>query len=208
MTLPISVFCFSVRQGGGQLHDGDARWALVTRLVPNTRYSICVAGLGDGRRPVEQKDAAENGSADNARHDGGDRERRDDRVPSGSGGVSERPVPAPGLTEWWSRCVEMRTLDGGGGSRGNREGRGASLLTRRLGLIIGSCMGCVVFAALVLILVYTKAKKQRRNAKHQQPLPPEYLSYRHFSLQGCEQSTAAFGRSIAITDLASVALRR
>lgn len=84
-----------------------------------------------------------------------------------------------------SRCTEVRTLDAGENYQ-MRSPQPSSILTRRLGLIIGSCMGFVVFVILVIILIYMKVKKQRKNAKHEQPLPPEYLSYRHFSLQGCD----------------------
>lgn len=85
----------------------------------------------------------------------------------------------------FSRCTEVRTLDIGEDYR-IRSPHENSILTRRLGLIIGSCMGCIVFVILVVILVLMKIKKQRKNAKNDQPLPPEYLSYRHFSLQGCD----------------------
>lgn len=62
-----------------------------------------------------------------------------------------------------------------------------SILTRRLGLIIGCCMGFIVFIVLVSVLGYLKVKKQRAAIKRdQQAVPPEYLSYRHFSIQSGE----------------------
>lgn len=90
-----------------------------------------------------------------------------------------------------SRCTEVRTLESpssvlGDGVVGDRSTL-ASILTRRLGLIVGSCMGFIVFVVLISVLGYLKMKKQRAQAKREQPLapnPPEYLSYRHFSLQG------------------------
>lgn len=63
-----------------------------------------------------------------------------------------------------------------------------SILTRRLGLIIGCCMGFVVFIVLVLVLGYLKVHKQRRAVKRNQPALAEYLSYRHFSIQSGETS--------------------
>lgn len=54
-----------------------------------------------------------------------------------------------------SRCAEVRTLDGGDPT-GAATG---SFLTRRLGLIVGSCMGCVVFLILIAVLSYTKIRQ-------------------------------------------------
>lgn len=89
-----------------------------------------------------------------------------------------------------TKCTEVRTLEAtdGGFSGDVRElpdrGVGApSILTRRLGLIVGCCMGFVVFIILVSVLGYLKMKKQRLAVKRDQPYPPEYLSYRSFSIQ-------------------------
>lgn len=190
---------FFCSQSNGQLEDGNARWTLVTQLIPKTRYSICVIGLSDERQSAcLTKNVATNSSADNSPLNSNCQEQNDCE-----GGKQMTLALAP----QWSRCIETRTLNGGG-NRANDEEQGASLLTRRLGLIIGSCMGCVVFAALAVVLVYTKLRKQRRNAKNQQPLPPEYLSYRHFSLPGSEQQSTALGHSIAASGLVSIAFRR
>lgn len=89
-----------------------------------------------------------------------------------------------------TKCTEVRTLEatdglpGGLGSLpGDRSISVPSILTRRLGLIVGCCMGFVVFIVLVSVLGYLKVKKQRNAIKRNQPIPPEYLSYRHFSIQ-------------------------
>lgn len=47
-------------------------------------------------------------------------------------------------------------------------------------------MGFIVFIVLVSVLGYLKVKKQRRAVKRDQPMPAEYLSYRHFSIQSGE----------------------
>ena len=98
-----------------------------------------------------------------------------------------------------SRCTEVRTLDApnsiiGDGSAVGDRGSLASILTRRLGLIVGSCMGFVVFIVLISVLGYMKMKKQRAAVKREQPLapnPPEYMSYRHFSLQSGDRADNA-----------------
>lgn len=97
-----------------------------------------------------------------------------------------------------SRCTEVKTLEtqntvisSDGSSMGDMGGV-SSFLTRRLGLIVGCCMGFVVFLLLVSILGYLKVKKQREAVKRdQQPIPPEYISYRHFSIQSGEAGHAA-----------------
>lgn len=87
-----------------------------------------------------------------------------------------------------SRCTEVRTLDATPSLITDENGLSShgiihSILTRRLGLIVGCCLGIIVFIVLISVLGYLKLKKQRiENAKRQQPIPPEYISYRHFSI--------------------------
>lgn len=101
--------------------------------------------------------------------------------------------------DYFGRCIEVRTLDTGEDDHRRRNPAENSFLTRRLGLIIGSCMGCVVFIILVIILILMKVKKQRKKSKNARPLPPEYLSYRHFSLQGCDPLKMYAQRGATIT---------
>lgn len=92
-----------------------------------------------------------------------------------------------------SKCEEVSTLGapnsihGGLGRLPESSLDVQSILTRRLGLIIGCCLGVIVFIVLVTVLGYLKMKKQRAAVKRDQPaLPPEYMSYRHFSIQSGE----------------------
>lgn len=87
-----------------------------------------------------------------------------------------------------TRCTDVRTLEASAVREGPPEG--GSILTRRLGLIVGSCMGFVVFIVLVTVLGYLKLKKQRASTKRDQPLPQEYISYRHFSIQSGDNTQA------------------
>ncbi|XP_012282989.1 slit homolog 3 protein-like [Orussus abietinus] len=155
----------------GKLLDPKARSLKLTKLVPGTRYLICVLGLGNWGTPIPDD---VNGWQWNASHD--------DVI---EGSALPVMVNSP-----MSRCTEVTTLDSpdsvdSDGAIGDRGGL-ASILTRRLGLIVGSCMGFVVFVVLISVLGYMKMKKQRAAVKREQPLapnPPEYMSYRHFSLQ-------------------------
>ncbi|KAJ9601253.1 hypothetical protein L9F63_000589, partial [Diploptera punctata] len=134
----------------GKLLERGARTVKLGKLSPDTRYLICVVGLGNWA----------------------------------IGGNTTHPLLADSPS---TRCTEVRTLEAPDISEGVPEG---SILTRRLGLIVGCCMGFVVFIILVSVLGYLKLKKQRAASKRDQPLPQEYISYRHFSIQSGDNSQA------------------
>nr|CAD7267220.1 unnamed protein product [Timema shepardi] len=138
----------------GKLLERGSRSVKLGRLIPGTRYLICVVGLGNWGSPRK------NSSAEDV--------------------LSDSPT---------TRCTEVRTLEAPDSIVSEGPGLGSSvgsLLTRRLGLIVGSCMGFIVFVVLVSVLGYMKLKKRRDAAKREQPIPPEYISYRHFSIQSGE----------------------
>lgn len=157
----------------------SARSVKLSKLSSNTRYLICVFGLGnwitsrteDG--PIEQLNFTQIEIL--------------------------ASTPSPQMKDsTTSRCTEVKTLDApdaiisSDGSAMGDVGSVSSFLTRRLGLIVGCCMGFVVFLLLVSVLGYLKVKKQREAVKReQQPIPPEYISYRHFSIQSGEAGHAA-----------------
>ncbi|XP_050448932.1 protein artichoke-like [Cataglyphis hispanica] len=152
----------------------SARSVKLSKLSSNTRYLICVFGLGnwmtsrteDG--PIEQLNFTQ----------------IEILASTPSSQMKDSTT---------SRCTEVKTLDApdaiisSDGSAMGDVGSVSSFLTRRLGLIVGCCMGFVVFLLLVSVLGYLKVKKQREAVKReQQPIPPEYISYRHFSIQSGE----------------------
>ncbi|EFN64559.1 Insulin-like growth factor-binding protein complex acid labile chain [Camponotus floridanus] len=157
----------------------SSRSVKLSKLSSNTRYLICVFGLGnwitsrteDG--PIEQLNFTQIEIL--------------------------ASTPSPQMKDsTTSRCTEVKTLDApdaiisSDGSAMGDVGSVSSFLTRRLGLIVGCCMGFVVFLLLVSVLGYLKVKKQREAVKReQQPIPPEYISYRHFSIQSGEAGHAA-----------------
>ncbi|XP_025160019.1 protein artichoke [Harpegnathos saltator] len=164
----------------------SVRSVKLSKLSSNTRYLICVFGLGNWMTPsVENNPSAEQLN------------------------FSQTEIlastPSSQMTDSsTSRCTEVKTLDvpdaiiSSDGSAMGDVGSVSSFLTRRLGLIVGCCMGFVVFLLLVSVLGYLKVKKQREAVKReQQPIPPEYISYRHFSIQSGEAGhTAAKQTSI------------
>lgn len=145
-----------------QFLDKNSQTTRLENLIPETRYLVCVLGLGNWIAP------------NSSRHLSGDTQS--------------------------SRCTEVKTLVGDISYYSDEQHK-SSILTRRLGLIIGSCLGCVVFIILVSVLGYLKIKKQRKDTKREQPLPPEYLSYRHFSLHTTDPiiTSPTLGQSSPIT---------
>lgn len=177
---PIDTIVFQVR---GKMLDPDARSLKLTKLSSNTRYLICVLGLGNWLARVEETNVV---AQVNTSHDD----------------IFESTTLPEMVDSATSRCTEVKTLvapeaiivNGDGAQIGDASGV-TSILTRRLGLIVGCCMGFVVFIFLVSVLGYLKVKKQReavkRDADGEQPIPPEYISYRHFSIQSGEAGNAA-----------------
>lgn len=167
---------FQVR---GRMLEPIVRSVKLPKLLANTRYRICVFGLGNW---VEN-------------------EGSEDRI-MGQFNVSNEEIfditILPEMTDSRTgRCTEVKTLEAPsaeistGGSIAEVGGV-ASILTRRLGLIVGCCMGFVVFIVLVSVLGYLKVKKQREAVKRdQQAIPSECISYRHFSIQSGEAGHAA-----------------
>lgn len=143
LSLPVQV--------RGKLLERGARTVKLGKLSPDTRYLICVIGLGNWA------------TVGNTTHPV----------------LSESPS---------TRCTDVRTLEAPSVVESPPEGD--SILTRRLGLIVGTCMGFVVFVVLVSVLGYLKLKKQRASSKRDQPLPQEYISYRHFSIQSGDNTQA------------------
>lgn len=156
-----------------------SRSVLLDKLTPNTKYLICVLALGNWASPSTINPHIMRASDNDTQYHEVTEIFGDSMLPL----LTDSPT---------SRCTEVRTLEapitihtGEPRSISDRSGV-TSVLTRRLGLIIGCCMGFVVFVVLVSVLGYLKVKKQRTTEKRNQPIPPEYISYRHFSIQSGE----------------------
>jgi hypothetical protein len=141
-----------------------SRSVKLSRLHSNSRYLICVIGLTNW-------------------------------IP---GNITNTDSNIPEMIESSStKCTHVKTLEPVEGTRqevihvssgkASRNIPQGSILTRRLGLIVGSTMGCIVFVILVGCLSYLKLKKRRHVKTEEETMPQEYISYRHFSFQGGEQ---------------------
>ncbi|XP_050084500.1 chaoptin [Anopheles aquasalis] len=180
----------------GKTMNRSSNSAKLTRLSSNTRYLICVLGLGswltyenDIHELLNQSNQLQNqiltSGTLHARYANGELDA------SLSNTLLSLMMDTP-----TSRCTEVRTLNaiglhaGVGAEESGQPGESLlhSILTRRLGLIVGCCLGIVVFIVLVSVLGWLKIKKRRLEAakRQQQPHQPEFISYRHFSIPNDE----------------------
>ncbi|XP_057336057.1 protein artichoke-like [Microplitis mediator] len=176
----------------GKILGPTARQLRLSKLIANTRYLICIRGLGNWA-PEEYSSSASLSSSVSTRKP----------VNSSQDDVffdNLSSLPPEMADSTVSRCAKVKTLELPAAIIINNDGSApisdpssvTNILTRRLGLIVGCCMGFIVFILLVSVLGYLKVKKQREAVKRdQQPLPPEYISYRHFSIQSGDAGATA-----------------
>lgn len=85
-----------------------------------------------------------------------------------------------------SKCTEARTLATspitiGDQNRLTDQGFFETLLNRRLGLIVGCCLGIFVFFIIVSILGWLKLKKRRQEIAKRAEQQPSQLNYQHLN---------------------------
>uniref|UniRef100_A0A1B0D2X1 Uncharacterized protein n=1 Tax=Phlebotomus papatasi TaxID=29031 RepID=A0A1B0D2X1_PHLPP len=152
----------------------------LVKLASSTRYRICVLGIGNWvafqQAPMIDPDSTEWSSPN--------------QISSGPGGdyfpgELERLLSDNATT----KCQEVTTLDASPSLMMDDNGVAGqsfihSILTRRLGLIVGCVLGIIVFIVLISVLGWLKLKKQRiiEANKRLQPMQPEFITYRHFSI--------------------------
>lgn len=189
----------------GKMLNRSSRSTKLSMLYPDTKYLICVLALGNWASwtPEIQETRLFTSKipSENASHN----EHHNWEV------FTDAMLPLL-VDSPTSKCTEVNTLGvpdsihGGLGSLPDQSVGVQSILTRRLGLIIGCCMGFIVFVVLVSVLGYLKVKKQRQAVKRDQPIPPEYLSYRHFSIQSGETGGQHGGHPHFITSMNTTSL--
>jgi hypothetical protein len=149
--------------------------ARLIALASNTLYLICVLGVGNWL--TYQNDF---NNTDNANHN----------IIASLANINNEvhPDAIKGLlTEsMTSRCTQVRTLYALSSimemNSLSSNGFLHSLVTRRLGLIVGCCLGILVFIVLILVLGWLKIKKRRIEHVKQQQMPQEFQSYRSYSI--------------------------
>lgn len=168
------------------------RWATsakLFKLAPGTKYQICIVGIaniwghhtpfagGDLVQPLSS--TSYYSSAD---------------PPSSQLSAERNSLETLLRNNVTSKCDEVVTPNAELGLIMEERGLAVSsyiqsLLTRRLGLIIGCCLGIIVFIVLIVVLGWLKVKKKRllEETKRLDPHPPEFISYQPYCIAQEEQ---------------------
>lgn len=92
-----------------------------------------------------------------------------------------------------SKCTTVTTIEIFGtsldGPFSNTYMGIADILTRRLSLVVGCCIGFIVFIVFVSVLGYMKTKKRPVIAKVEVQQTPQYISYDNFPVPNIEAQT-------------------
>lgn len=165
-----------------------ARSTRLNHLTPGSKYTICVLAVGNFESPVSTSTASipdarvAPSQENNTMHLYGD-EQIFNHI---------RPYLNDSFT---SRCTSVRTIEIFGSSVdspfSNTYMGIADMLTRRLSLVVGCCMGFIVFVVLVSGLGYIKSKKRSLPTKPESQEAPQYISYDHFPVQNMENSQSS-----------------
>ena len=150
----------------------------LARLHANARYLVCVTGL------TNWSPAPNTSTATSA-------EMADSRSTRCSQVSTLEPVEG-------ARAEVVHVATGGKASRHvPPEG---SILTRRLGLIVGCSAGSGSFLLLVGCLAYLKIKKRRvvKEPQDEPALPQEYVSYQHFSFPNGGEQPSVMGTTTTL----------
>lgn len=177
------------------------RWATsakLFKLAPGTQYQICVVGIGNtwGHSSPIAGDLVQSLSSTSYYYS------PESSSSSSSGGrFSSARHPEQNALEALlrnnvtSKCDDVVTLDAEPSLMMDEHGMAStsfiqSLLTRRLGLIVGCFLGIIVFIVLISVLGWLKVKKQRvlEETKRMEPHPPDFISYHPFSSPLDEQN--------------------
>jgi hypothetical protein len=155
--------------------------AKLMNLASNTLYFICVLGIGNWL--TYQNDYNSTESAGSRLINGLTNAQNEIYLTSIKGSITE-PMN--------SRCTQIRTLYSLSSVMEMDQSRNGgffhSLLTRRLGLIVGCALGILVFIVLVSVLGWLKIKKRRIELAKRQQMPQEFVSYHSYSISQDEQT--------------------
>lgn len=156
--------------------------ARLMALASNTLYLICVLGVGNWL--TYQNDYNNSDSTGNHLITSLNNAYNDVYPPTAMKGLITESMT--------SRCTQVRTLYTLSSvmamDPSSTTGFFRSLLTRRLGLIVGCALGIFVFIVLVSVLGWLKIKKRRIEQAKRQQMPQEFVSYHSYSMSQDEQA--------------------
>ncbi|CAK1546169.1 unnamed protein product [Leptosia nina] len=163
----------------GKILNATARMTRLSHLTPGAKYKICVIAMGNF--------GVSGGSS-----------VPDARIAPSSENISAQLYGDELLfnhlrgymnDSQTGKCTTVTTIEIFGTSLdspfSNTYMGIADILTRRLSLVVGCCIGFIVFIVLVSAFGYVKTKKRPVIAKAEQPTP-QYISYDNFPVPNIE----------------------
>lgn len=180
----------------GKIANATSRSIRLNHLTPGARYTICVIAFGNfGSSTLSDASMPDARIAllpenSNANLYG------DEQIFN-----NLRPYMNDSLI---SKCATVNTIEIFGSALdspfSNTYMGIADILTRRLSLVVGCCMGFIVFVVLVSALGYIKTKKRPVIAKIEVQQAPQYISYDDFTAPSVEVQTTDMDVNTIITD--------
>lgn len=162
-----------------------ARSTRINRLTPGTRYIICVLAIGNTGASVSSGSTTTNA-------------RIALSLPNSNSNLYEDEQIMNHLRSYMndtmtSKCTTANTIEVLGAAIdspfSNTYMGITDILARRLSLVVGCCIGFIVFVVLVSALGYIKTKKRQVIVKADVQQVPQYISYDNFSTPNLEHNT-------------------
>lgn len=166
--ITIQIFLFQVKRENLERDEVSAR---LNDLEPNANYVVCVITLDED--PLDLEDFTQIIETNNTylKYNGTEETRKNQEV------AASILMHSPS-----SECITFNTNKkfSPGKIKPDKVFDITLILDRRMGLIVGCSLGCVVFFIMVSILLYTKIKERKRIAKSD-PAWAELNDYRSMS---------------------------
>lgn len=173
------VFLFQIR---GKVLNATARSTRLIHLTPGAKYTICVIAIGNfGLLAASTDSFTPNARIAPSNNNTSAHLFGDEQI-----FTNVRQYMNDSLT---SKCTTVNTIEIFGTAIdspfSNTYMGIADILARRLSLVVGCCMGFIVFVVLVVALGYMKSKKRPGVIKAEvQQQVPQFISYDNFSVPG------------------------
>ncbi|KAG6441483.1 hypothetical protein O3G_MSEX001852 [Manduca sexta] len=170
----------------GKILNATARSTRLNHLTPGSRYTICVLAVGNfGVLASSGSSVPDARIAPLPENTNTNSIYGDEQIMN-----HLRSYMNDSMT---SKCASVRTIEIFGAAIdspfSNTYMGIADILTRRLSLVVGCCIGFIVFVVLVSALGYIKTKKREVVAKAEVQQAPQYISYDNFNTPNVEVQT-------------------
>lgn len=169
----------------GKILNATARSTRLNHLTPGSRYIVCVLAIGNIGSATSESSIPDARIATSPEITNMNSIYGDERTMN-----HLRLYMNDSMT---SKCTTVSTIEIFGAALdsplSNTYMGIADILTRRLSLVVGCCIGFIVFVVLVSALGYIKTKKRQVVIKTDAQQAPQYISYDNFNTPSVEVQT-------------------